>query len=110
MDSEKTMSSEEKPAEVSETKQAGEATGRWAWVDRAVWTDRMLEALETGVKGGMWFSLMDKVYAVRNLRVGFRKVRGNQGASGVDHVTVKHFEARLEEELEGLHQDLKQGR
>ena len=45
------MSSEERPAGVSETKQAGEATGRWAWVERAVWTDRMLEALETGVKG-----------------------------------------------------------
>ena len=47
------MSSEERPAGVSETKQAGEATGRWAWVERAVWTDRMLEALETGVKGGV---------------------------------------------------------
>ena len=51
MDSEKAMKSEEKPAEVSETKQAGEAMGRWTWVERAVWTDRMLEALETGVKG-----------------------------------------------------------
>jgi RNA-directed DNA polymerase len=70
----------------------------------------MLEALETGVKGGVWFSLMDKVYALRNLKAAFRKVRANQGASGVDHVTVKHFEERLEEELEGLHQDLKQGR
>ena len=51
VDSEKNMLSEEKPAEVSETKQAGEAAGRWTWVERAVWTDRMLEALETGVKG-----------------------------------------------------------
>ena len=47
------MKSEEKPAEVSETKQAGEAMGRWTWVERAVWTDRMLEALGTGVKGGV---------------------------------------------------------
>ena len=54
VDSEKNMLSEEKPAEVSETKQAGEAAGRWTWVERAVWTDRMLEALETGVKGGVW--------------------------------------------------------
>ena len=53
VDREKAMSSEEKPAEVSETKQSGEATGRWIWVERAVWTDRMLEALETGVKGGV---------------------------------------------------------
>jgi len=104
------MLSEEKPGEVSETKQAGEAAGRWTWVERAVWTDRMLEALETGVKGGVWFSWMDKVYALRNLKAAFRKVRANQGAAGVDHVTVKHFEAKLEGELERLHQDLKEGR
>ncbi len=103
------MSSEERPAGVSETKQAGEAAGRWTWVERAVWTDRMLEALETGVKGGMWFSLMDKVYAVRNLKAAFRKVRANQGAAGVDHVTVERFEARLEGELQGLQKDLKEG-
>jgi RNA-directed DNA polymerase len=109
VDSEKNMLSEEKPAEVSETKQAGEAAGRWTWVERAVWTDRMLEALETGVKGGVWFSLMDKVYALRNLKAAFGKVRANQGAAGVDHVTVKHFEAKLEGELERLHQDLKEG-
>jgi hypothetical protein len=28
----------------------------------------MLTALEEGVKGGKWYSLMDKVYAVENLR------------------------------------------
>jgi len=33
-------------------KQAGEIWARWPWVERAVWTDRMLVALETGVKGG----------------------------------------------------------
>ena len=26
----------------------------------AIWTDSMLEALKTGVKGGRWYSLMDK--------------------------------------------------
>jgi len=110
VDREKAMSSEEKPAGVPEAKQAGEATGRWTWVERAVWTDRMLEALETGVKGGVWFSLMDKVYAMRNLKAAFGKVRANQGAAGVDHVTVKYLEARLEEELQGLYQNLKEGR
>jgi RNA-directed DNA polymerase len=28
---------------------------RWQWVERTVWTQRMLEALERGVKGGVWF-------------------------------------------------------
>ena len=36
--------------------QAGDTQARWAWVERAVWTERMLAALETGVKGGKWFS------------------------------------------------------
>src|SRR5450756_1070714 len=32
---------------------------RWGWVEPAIWTERMIAALETGVKGGRWFSLMD---------------------------------------------------
>ena len=29
---------------------------RWGWVEPTVWTERMLTALEQGVKGGRWFS------------------------------------------------------
>ena len=59
----KAITCESKPAAVSaRTKQAGEARpGQWDWVERTVWTERMLEALEKGVKGGVWFSLIDKV-------------------------------------------------
>jgi RNA-directed DNA polymerase len=32
----------------------------WTWLDRNVWTERMLAALGNGVKGGNWFSLIDK--------------------------------------------------
>ena len=39
-------------------KQVGEAEARWVWAEPCVWTDRMLTALETGVKGGQWFSLI----------------------------------------------------
>ena len=35
-------------------KQVGEIHGRWSWVEPSVWTERMLTALETGVKGGKW--------------------------------------------------------
>ena len=53
---------EDKPAAVTETpKQAGEIRARWAWTEPSVWTERRLTALEEGVKGGKWFSLMDKV-------------------------------------------------
>ncbi len=34
---------------------------RWAFAEPTVWTDRMLKALEEGVKGNKWFSLIDKV-------------------------------------------------
>ena len=29
----------------------------WAWIDRSIWTERMLAALDNGVKGNKWFSL-----------------------------------------------------
>jgi len=103
------MTNEKQAAEVSETKQAGETCSRWEWMERSVWTERMLKALETGVKGGVWFSLMDKVYRRRILEKAFAKVRANGGSAGVDHVTVKRFEANLEEELEKLHVSLKSG-
>ena len=40
----------------SAAKPAGDIALRWKWVERSVWTDRMLMALETGVKGGKWYS------------------------------------------------------
>ena len=33
---------------------------RWGWTEASVWTERMLATLERGIKGGRWFSLMDK--------------------------------------------------
>lgn len=56
------MPREAKPSAVGESPtQGGDIRARWAWVEPTVWTDRMLEALENGVKGGKWYSLMDKV-------------------------------------------------
>ena len=64
---------EEQPSAVpSRAKQDGEIPARWAWVEPAVWTTRMLAALENGVKGGRWFSLMDKVYAPANLAAAWK--------------------------------------
>ena len=69
----------------------------------------MLTALERGVKGGTWFSLNDKVYTLDNLRAGFARVKANRGRAGVDHVTVRQFEARLDENLDRLHWSLREG-
>ena len=80
------------PAPVPEgATQAGEVRARWAWADPSVWTERMLAALDRGVKGGRWFSLIDTVYAPRPLRASFARVKANGGAPGVDHVTIDRF-------------------
>ena len=90
-------------------KQTGEARGRWSWAEPSVWTERMLRALEEGVKGGKWYSLIDKVYAPRTLRAAFERVKANDGAPGVDHVTVRDFEAHLGENLARLSRSLRDG-
>lgn len=105
----KETSSEEKPAEVARPRQAGEADGRWSWAERGVWTERMLAALVTGVKGGKWFSLMDKVYLMKNLQASWVRVRKRDGAAGVDGQTVSRFGARQEHELAKLEQELRGG-
>jgi len=90
-------------------KQAGEAQDRWSWVEPSVWTERMLTALEEGVKGGKWYSLIDKVSSLRNLKSAFLQVKRNQGSAGVDRVTIGMFEAHLEENLQRLSESLKEG-
>jgi len=100
---------ERKPTPVPEAKQVGEVRGRWAWTEPTVWTERMLTALEVGVKGGIWFSLIDKVYKPGNLRAAFAQVKANQGAAGVDHQTIEMFEANLETNLSKVAQQLAAG-
>ena len=82
---------------------------RWAWTAPEVWTDRMLTALEQGVRGGRWFTLIDKVYARPTLRAAFARVKANRGAPGVDHVTVAMFDARLDANLAALADALRTG-
>jgi len=90
-------------------KQAGEVRARWAWAEPSVWTDSMLTALENGVKGGIWFSLIDKVYSPANLFASYAKVAANGGAAGVDHVTVEDFTRGLTRNLEKLESQLQDG-
>lgn len=100
--------SEDTPAPVATgPTQAGDTQARWAWVERAVWTERMLAALETGVKGGKWFSLMDKVYAPMNLAVAWETVRRNQGCGGVDGQSLHAFAGGADQELARLAEELR---
>ena len=94
---------EETPAPVPlAANRVGEVRARWAWAEPSVWTDRMLTALEQGVKGGIWYSLIDKVYAPANLFASYAKVAANRGAAGADHVTIEDFTKRLAGNLDKL--------
>jgi len=106
----KDKQAEERPAVVPEgAKQAGEIRDRWFWVEPSAWTERMLTALENGVKGGKWFALSDKVYSERVLRAAFADVKANRGVAGVDHVTVEMFEQDLQENVKKLSEALSKG-
>ncbi len=80
------------PAVPVKAKQGAEARD-WSWVEASVWTDRMVSALENGVKGGRWYSLIDKVCASATLEAAWEKVRANAGAAGVDRQSIERFEA-----------------
>ena len=54
----------------------------------------MLAALDNGVQGGRWYSLMDKVAAPRTLAAAWKRVAANKGAAGVDGISIARFQAR----------------
>jgi RNA-directed DNA polymerase len=82
---------------------------KWQWVEAMVWTVRMLTALVNGVKGGKWFSLMDKVYAQSTLQIAWQRVKSNKGAAGIDRMSIERFEGQCEHYLQELHEQLKNG-
>lgn len=103
-----TTPTEDTPATVPvAATQAGSVRDRWSWTEPAVWTERMLTALEQGVKGGVWFSLIDKVWSTANLHAAYARVASNRGAAGVDHVTTAQFAERLDENLGRLQDGLR---
>ena len=89
------------PAVPARATQGAEARD-WSWAEASVWTERMVSALENGVKGGRWYSLMDKVYAPATLSAAWERVRVNDGAAGVDSQSIERFEARAERYLAEL--------
>jgi len=98
--------SDQEPSGVRELKQDGKTAARWGWVERAVWTERMLKALETGVRGGKWHSLYDKVYGLTNLKAAWKQVKANQGGGGVDKMSIADFDKDADVRLERLSEAL----
>lgn len=103
------MKPEEQSVTVAVTPKQTEETERWSWVKPCAWTTRMLTALDKGVKGGKWFSLIDKIRSRKNLEAAFEAVLKNKGAPGVDHETVQQYEKNLEENLDRIEQQLRMG-
>jgi RNA-directed DNA polymerase len=81
----------------------------YPWSEASVWSERMLSALVNGVKGGKWFSLIDKVYAPKTLAAAWTKVLANKGAAGVDGQSVERFAARSDDYLTELSAALREG-
>ena len=103
---------EAKPASVPAQaldKQAGESLWQIHKAERGIWSEKMLRTLVRGVKGGKWFSLMDKVYHERTLSMAWEKVKSNAGACGVDGITVNRFDKDSEERLLVVKEYLKSG-
>lgn len=90
-------------------KQGREVPPRWAWTEASVWTERMVATLERGIKGGQWYSLMDKVYRMENLPSALAQVAANDGAAGVDGQKVKQYQAQSAQRLAKVQEQLQGG-
>jgi len=91
--------------ELEQRESAGEIP---AWANRSVWTDRMLNALTVGVRGGKWHALIDKVESELNLFISARKVVGKNGAAGVDRQSTEDFAEDELDEIHCLHRQLRE--
>ena len=87
----------------------------WEWVDRDIWTERMLAALVTASEEGKegkqskWFSLIDKVWRDSTLQAAWQQVKSRRGASGIDGTSIARFEANAPKYLGEIAEQLKTG-
>lgn len=94
---------------IDATRQTRNRRQRWEWTEETIWNEKMLAALENGVKGGKWFSLIDKVYRMTTLERAWTYVKRNKGAAGVDNMDVEKFAHNKEVYLSELHKQLQDG-
>src|SRR4029434_1496097 len=76
---------------VRKAKQGREVVPKWEWTEASVWTERMLATLERGIKGGKWFSLMDKVWNMENLQSAVDKVARNKSQHTADGQRCRRY-------------------
>ncbi len=75
-------------------------------MEASIWTERMVSALDNGVKGGKWFSLIDKVCRSTTLEAAWQKVARNAGSAGADGQSTDRFAAGADRYLEELRHQL----
>ena len=95
------------PAVPEKAQQGGDIRARWAWVEPEVWTERMLATLETGIEGGKWFRLIDKVWNAKNLARSLHKVVAKGGSAGIDKQSVNQIAKHREQTIQKLEQELR---
>jgi len=69
----------------------------------------MVAALGNGVKGGKWFSLIDKTIRPTTLDLAWQRVARNKGAAGVDGQSIERFSHQAERYLAELQVSLANG-
>ena len=94
---------------VPKATQGREVPQKWAWTEASVWTERMLATLERGIKGGKWFSLIDKVWKRENLQSATEQVLRNKGGAGVDGLSCERYRRKAPERLVRLQEQIRSG-
>ncbi len=104
---------QQSPVSAALATQGTDVTGgeprHFAWAEASIWTDRMVSALGNGVKGGKWFSLIDKVVRPTTLDLAWQRVARNKGAAGMDGQSVERFALHAERYLQELGASLRDG-
>jgi RNA-directed DNA polymerase len=97
------------PEPATQAEAAEHRRARWGWAEPVVWTDRLVAALESGVQGGRWSSLLDTVDAERTLEAAWHRVKRNSGSAGGARPRVQAFEARAATYLAEIARALRAG-
>ena len=104
---------EQKPASVTPPqgapKQVGETSSAKDWVDRSIWTERMLQRLAQSQLQTKWFALWDKVWRESSLSNASLQVIVNHGSAGVDRQTTVGFQKEWGAEVHRLSEELRTG-
>ena len=94
---------------VPRAKQGREVPPQWEWTEAAVWTERMLATLEGGIKGGKWYSLMDKVWKMENLQRAVAKVAHGKSQKKADGRKCRRYAEESDWRLPALQRNIQNG-